>query len=301
MNPRGLVIGASGQLGRALCAVLRDTHEVIEGVHRLPRTDQVCIDLGKPAEMIATIQALKPARIFIAGAFCNVDRAETDHAECFAVNMEGPRAIAAYAQAHGCTVVYYSTDTVFDGTKERYIESDPACPMNVYSQSKAQGEAAIRTLLPTHHLILRTAWLYGPDEAKRNFILRLVEQLRAGQRVVVPADQWGSPTYTEDLAAATRFLVERGQSGTFHATGPDFLDRASLARRICASFDLDARLVAPAPTSQMGQAALRPLRIQLDCQKLRALGIGEFRGINAGLEALRHASANDAETAPMAR
>lgn len=286
MGPRCLIIGASGQLGRALCAVFRETSEVIEGVHRVPRPDQVRIDLGQPVEAVATIRGLRPAWILIAGAFCNVDRAETEDAQCVAVNAEGPRAIAAYAQAHECTVVYYSTDTVFDGLKATYAEEDPVAPLNAYSRSKAAGEMAICTELPARHLVLRTAWLYGPDEARRNFVLRLVEQLKAGQRVFVPEDQWGSPTYTEDLAAATKVLMERGCCGTFHATGPEFLSRVAFAHRICTSFDLDAQLIVPTPTHRLEQAARRPLRVRLSCQKLQAAGIGGFRGVDAGLEAL---------------
>jgi len=113
-----------------------------------------------------------------------------------------------------------------------------------------------------------------------------VDRIREGQQVLVPADQWGSPTYTEDLARATRFLIEHGHAGTFHATGPEFVDRATLARRICAHFRLDDRYIVPKPTSELGQAARRPLRVRLDCRKLYKTGVGGFREISRGLESL---------------
>ncbi|MBI3333605.1 MAG: SDR family oxidoreductase, partial [Candidatus Omnitrophica bacterium] len=180
-------------------------------------------------------------------------------------------------------VVYYSTDHLFDGTRESYAESDEPHPLNLYAESKRAGEEAIRGILPQRHLILRTAWLYGPDAMRRNFVLRLVDQLRAGHAADVPEDQWGSPTQSEDLAAASLFLIERGLWGTFHAAGPDWISRASLALKICATFGLDPTRLRPVPTSSLGQAARRPLRIRLDCRKLKETGCPEFREIEAGL------------------
>ncbi len=287
MGRRCLIVGASGQLGRALCTAFHQGHQVVEAVHRAPQPGQWPVDLANPTGTVSLLRKLRPEWILIAGAFCNVDQAETKRAVCFATNLEGPLAIAQYAQAHGCTVVYYSTDSVFDGAEDRYIESDPVSPLNVYSQSKAQGEVGIRTLLPDRHLILRTAWLYGPEETGQNFILRLIGELRAGRQVLVPSDQWGSPTYAADLAAATRLLLEGPYRGTFHATGPEIIDRASLARCICEHFDLDSSGIRAVPTRELGQAARRPSRVQLDCHKLRSVGIEEFRNIAAGLNALK--------------
>ena len=296
MRSRCLVIGAAGQLGRALCAALRDAYEIIENVYRTPQPHQVQVDLGDLAGVAAQLDELKPDWIVIAGAYCQVDRAETDPQHCWQVNVEGPRAIAAYARDHGNRVVYYSSDQVFDGSKDSaYRESEPVHPLNVYARSKAQGEVGLRELLPDRHLILRTAWLYGPDPARRNFVLRVVDQLTAGGHVPVPVDQWGNPTYTEDLASITQHLMKQDASGTFHATGPDYLDRVSLAKRICAWFQLDDAGVIPMPTSQLGQAARRALRVRLDGQKLAATGAKPCRDIEAGLAALQRWQAASAQ------
>ena len=139
--------------------------------------------------------------------------------------------------------------------------------------------------MPEGHLIIRTGWLYGPDPRRRNFALRLVARLRAGETVTVPEDQFGCPTYTEDLARATRWLVDRGHTGTFHATGPDFVSRISLARSICRVFGEADEGVRASPTAALGQAARRSLRVQLSCEKLQATGAPHFRGIEAGLSA----------------
>lgn len=282
---RCLVIGASGQLGQALCAVLGEAHEVL-AAHHAPAAGQLQVDLGAPEAAAEAVRRLAPDWIMIAGALCNVDLCETERDRCQRVNVEGPRAVAEQARALGAAVVYYSTDHVFDGTQASYQETDAPHPLNVYARSKVEGEAAIRETLPDRHLILRTAWLYGPDRRRRNFILRLRDQVAAGRTVRVPHDQWGSPTYTEDVAAATRRLLERGLHGTFHATGPDYLDRMALARQVCAAFGLDVQHVHGVPTAQLRQPAYRPLRVRLDCRALTALALVRFRRVAEGLQAL---------------
>lgn len=292
---RVLVIGAAGQLGTALAAIFARDHEVIQAVFRRPGPGQLAIDLSDPDSTRGGLAACRPDLILIAGAFCHVDRCETEWDVCRRVNVDGPRCVAEFARAYGARAVYYSTDHLFDGTTELSREDDAIHPLNKYALSKAQGEAAVREILPERHLILRTAWLYGPDPQRRNFPLRVLARVAAGDTVTVPADQWGSPTFTEDLALATRHLVERGAVGTFHATGPDFLDRAALARRICHVFGLDGRGILPKATSELGQAATRPLRVRLDCTKLAATGAPAFRGVDEGLTSLRAWCASQAQ------
>jgi dTDP-4-dehydrorhamnose reductase len=221
--------------------------------------------------------------VFIAGAMCNVDGCELEPDVCQRINVSGPATVAAYLSRHGGTAVFFSTDHVFDGTKASYQESDPVHPLSVYARSKVDAEQAVRELLPTRHLILRTGWVYGPDPNRRNFILRLVDRTRNGQTVTVPSDQWGSPTLTDDLARATRVLLDRGMTGTFHATGPDYVDRATLAGMVCEIFGLDRHRIHPVPTEQLGQAAVRSRRVRLDCAKLHATHMGAFKSITEGL------------------
>ena len=287
MAGRCLVIGAAGQLGQALSATLRRDYDVVEAVHRNPQPGQLVIDLEDAPRTIRTVADVQPQWILIAGAFCNVDRAETEREICVQVNADTPQAIAEYARRLGAGVVFYSSDYIFDGTQERYWETDAPAPLNVYAQSKVQGEVAIRELLPNRHLIIRTAWVYGPDDVRRNFVLRLIGDVAAGNQVRVPLDQWGSPTYAEDLARATHVLLQQGKHGTFHATGPEFVDRYTLARRICRCFGLNESLVQGVPTAQLGQLARRPLKVRLDCSRFQALGCVSLRGIDAGLDALK--------------
>lgn len=283
---RTLIIGANGQLGLALRESFAKDHEVVETVHRSPGIGQTVLDLGDESSVRGRLQETKPDVILMAGAFCHVDLCETESQACRRVNVDGTKAVARYACEQGCRVVYYSTDQVFDGASDAHRELDVIAPLNMYAKSKAEGEATLREMLPDRHLILRTAWLYGPDTARKNFALRLVARVSAGEEVLVPADQWGTPTYTADLALATRELVERRASGTFHAVGPERIDRLSLARKVCARFGLNTDLLIPKTTREMGQAAPRPLKVFLDCRRIREAGVGVFRGVDDGLAAL---------------
>jgi dTDP-4-dehydrorhamnose reductase len=280
-----LLIGASGQLGHALRRAFADT-ALVSASHEHSAPSDASVDLGDAGSLADVVARVSPRLILIAGAMCNVDRCEGEEALCMRVNVEGPRLLAEHAARSGARVVLFSTDHVFDGRKESFVETDPVNPLNAYSRSKALAEAALRDVLPERHLIIRTAWVYGPDVHRRNFVLRLVDRLSAGEEVAVPTDQWGSPTYTDDLAEVTRGLVNGGMSGTFHATGPQLVDRFTLARMICDRFGLPSDRLLPRTTRELRQAAPRSSRVQLNCDKLSAAGGPPLRDVTEGLRQL---------------
>lgn len=287
MRERVLILGAGGQLGQALAEELRQSYAPVEAVHRMPEPGQRLVELTDLSGTIALLDQVRPDWILIAAAFCNVDLCETEQERCRQVNALAPAAIAEWARKNEAAVLYYSTDHVFDGSAPAYSEDDPASPLSVYAKAKMEGEKAVRDQLQERHLILRTSGLYGPESARKNFVVRLVDQLRAGNRMRLPSDQWGSPTYNRDLAAASRFLLEKGFRGTFHAMGPEFMPRIQLARQVCAAFELDEQLLDPVPTAELKQPARRPLRARLRGNKLASTGAPKMRTVEEGLTALR--------------
>lgn len=284
---RVLVIGASGQVGRALCCAFQRDYAVVAASYRHVEPGHRHANLSDLPSLVTLCEEVRPDALLLAGGMCNVDGCEQEPEVCRQVNVGGTEAIARQMAARGGTVIFFSTDHVFDGSRTSNRESDPISPMNVYSASKAEAEEVLRTHLPGRHLVLRTSWVYGFDRYRRNFILRLVDRLREGKPMMVPQDQWGSPTFAQDLANAARALLEAGRSGTFHATGVDFVSRTALAERVCAAFDLDPTLIISRSTISLGQAARRPLMVRLDCAKLADAGVEPFRGLDAGLHAIR--------------
>jgi len=281
-----LLIGASGQLG---CALERkfSMGTLISASNQHARPGDLTVDLGDFEATEAVLHSVRPDVILVAGAMCHLDRCVKEPELCNRINTLGPGRVAQYASENNARVVFFSTDHVFDGVKNSYIESDSVNPLNVYSRSKARAEELLQKVLPQSHLIIRTGWVYGPDTQRRNFILRLIDQLSEGKTVSVPSDQWGSPTYTDDLAETTHYLLSHNAVGIFHATGPDLCDRASLAGKVCDEFSLDRNLVIARATNEMPQIAERSLRVLLDCGKLREFGAPKFRHISEGIQALR--------------
>ena len=285
-SERVLLIGASGQLG---CALERkfSTGTLVSASNQHTRSGDLSIDLGDFEATEAVLRSVRPDVILVAGAMCHLERCVKEPELCNRINTLGPGRVAQYASENNARVVFFSTDHVFDGVKNSYVESDSVNPLNVYSRSKARAEELLQKVLPQSHLIIRTGWVYGPDIQRRNFILRLIDQLSDGKEVSVPSDQWGSPTYTDDLAETTHYLLSHNAVGVFHATGPDLCDRVSLARKVCDEFSLDQNLVISRATKETPQIAERSLRVLLDCGKLREFGAPKFRHISDGIQALR--------------
>ena len=292
MSDRILVLGASGQLGAALCRQLGPS--AIPAARRPPSPSWITLDLAtlteSPDELVSRYNLT--AIICSAGA-TDVERCESDQPWADAANHLGPLALArAAAHAH-IPFVFYSTDYVFPGTLAPlgdipanpgpYREDAPTHPLSVYGATKLLGELEILKANPAA-LVLRTTTVYGPDPQGKNFLYTLRRLLSSGQTMRVPTDQLATPTYNEDLARATLALLAGGHSGLFHAAGPTMLSRIDFARLACRLLSLDASLLIPLTTPQLHQRAARPLIAGLDSTLLTStLGRPFFRPPEQGI------------------
>ena len=194
MKPVILLIGKNGQVGGELLRHLPQLGEVVA-----PGRDQ--LDLSKPDDIRRTILDVRPQLIVNAAAYTAVDQAETDQATAQAINQEAPGLMAVEAKKIGATLLHYSTDYVFDGTKRvPYDEADSANPINIYGKTKFAGEQAIRSS-GVPHLIFRTAWVYATRG--HNFLLTILRLATEREELRIVSDQVGAPTCAADLAAAT--------------------------------------------------------------------------------------------------
>jgi dTDP-4-dehydrorhamnose reductase len=186
------------------------------------------------------------------------------------VNGDGGGNAAAAARGADAAVLSVSTDYVFAGDEPRpRRESDPVGPASAYGRSKLAGEQAVRAVNPCH-LIVRTAWLYG--RGGRNFVDTIRERALAGTPLAVVDDQRGSPTWTEDLGSVLVELMERGVTGTYHATNAGDCTWHEFAGEICGQ--VGARVeVARRSSADLARPAKRPAYSVLDTGQLRqALG-----------------------------
>lgn len=273
---RTLVLGASGQLGRALCAGLDDVRPV-------PRTE---VDLSDPVS-VAGFDWSGADTVINAAAWTDVDGAETPagRSACWAVNVQGVRALVEASRAHGFSLVQVSSDYVFDGRRPEHAEDEPVSPLNVYGQTKAAGEALVATLPDA--LLVRTSWLIG-DGA--NFVRTMIELARRGERPRVVDDQVGRLTFSTELAAAIRHLLEAGASGVHHvsSSGPA-LSWCALARHVFALCGRDPDDVVPvssdtwaADVQRRGRPAPapRPAHSALRLDRLEATGFSPRDGMS---------------------
>ncbi len=209
-----VILGAAGQLGRQLCKVLPGD------VVALRRADA---DLAKPAELRQILTQLRPRIVVNAAAYTQVDRAEADPGEAFAVNALAARDLANFCRDADCTLIHFSTDYVFGLDALRispYSETDPAGPINVYGNSKLAGEHFVQCICPKH-FILRTCGLYGPlqaGSAHTNFVETMLHKAEEGNPLRVVDDQIGTPTSVVDLANATLGLLDSPAFGLYHVT-----------------------------------------------------------------------------------
>lgn len=287
---RALVIGASGQVGEALVSALTARGHAVTGTFATVPVDGLTpLDLRDHEAVESLVRAVAPDWIFCPAGATRVDWCEDRPNAAFELNVTGPLTAARAGRALGAGFVYYSSEYVFDGVRGPYGEDDPPRPLSVYGKTKLQAEQAVLSEIP-RALVIRTTVVYGPERQRKNFVYQLLQRCRSGARMRVPVDQLSSPTYNEDLAAASVELAERGAGGLFHIAGADVLSRYAFARLACQVFGVDAAGVEPVPTASLGQRAPRPLQGGLRIEKAqRLLGATRFRPAEAGLRAMRAA------------
>lgn len=291
-----LVIGASGQVGGALCELLTDARCVgTYCANAAPRPGCVPFDMDAAADNPKLAEQLlsfvRPAVVYICAGFTWVDGCERDVEKAQRLNHRGPLAVAQAAKVYGAKVVFYSTDYVFDGRAASmtddaagyangYVETAPLNPLNVYGKSKVDGETAILQCDPSA-LILRTTVVYGPEMQGKNFVYQLARRLADASGMSVPNDQVGSPTYNRDLAAISAELVEKGATGIYNVVGEEIMDRYAFAVEVASALGLDSSTVKGTETvagaaQTFGKAdaqvgAERPLRCGLSMEKTLAV------------------------------
>ncbi len=204
---RLLLTGANGQLGRELRPLLQQRGDLL-CTTRDGEGGDAALDLGRPDTVAPLLEDFRPDLVFNAAAYTAVDRAESEPERAFRVNAESPGVMAGWAAAHGAALVHFSTDYVFDGRKASpYLEPDPVAPLNVYGESKLEGERAVAASA-CRSVVLRTSWVYASHG--RNFVLRMLELARERDTLDVVSDQVGRPTWAANLARYALAAVDAG-------------------------------------------------------------------------------------------
>jgi dTDP-4-dehydrorhamnose reductase len=285
---RALVVGASGQIGGWISHWLKvEGHEASGTYATVPVPGLIPFNAADQGAATRLIREIRPGVVFYPAGFTWVDGCERDPARALASNLDQPLFLAREAADLGAKFVYLSTDYVFDGTTGPDPESTTPHPLSVYGRAKRDAEIAIEEELGDGALIVRTCWVFGPERQGKNFAYQVVKSLRAGKPMECPSDQISTPSYGPDVARAIVALVERGESGVIHVSGPEAMSRPDFARRIAEAFGLDPSGILGRPTSELGQVASRPLNGGLRTPKLDALLPEFMRPLGSALEDFR--------------
>jgi dTDP-4-dehydrorhamnose reductase len=269
-----LLISCTGQVGAELWRGLQPLGDVIPVDRDLATVKR--LDLANLQQIRELIQQLKPNIIVNAAAYTAVDKAEQDQQIAMAINATAPQVLAELAKQHNALLIHYSTDYVFDGTKNApYSETDTPNPLNIYGKSKLIGDQAIQAS-GCHHLIFRTSWVYG--RYGQNFLLTIQRLAKERDELRIVADQIGAPTWSRLISEITVQTLSQlysphcqthlsDISGIYNLTCGGQTNWCEFAQRIAECASKPPRVI-PIPTSDYPAPAKRPLYSVLSNQKL---------------------------------
>ncbi len=261
-----LLFGGSGQLGHDLRIRAGALNfEIISPVSSE-------IDIADREQVHHLVNTVRPQLIVNSAAYTQVDKAEEDSVTAFAVNRDGARYIAEAALSVAARMFHLSTDYVYDGDADTPITEDrPTSPINVYGQSKLEGEQAVRDILPEHSLILRTAWLHGSHG--KNFVQTMIKLFQEKKEIRVVNDQFGSPTWTGWLAEVILDLSRLDVTGVLHAVCGGSASWYDFAKEVYDQTkdeltNVSDLQILPQSTEDAKRPAARPRYSVLDCTRL---------------------------------
>jgi len=254
--------------------------DVVATFHQRPVEGGMQLDIADAAAVRALVATTRPDAVILAAADPSVERCEREPDATRRINVDAAATVRDTAREHGALFVVFSSEYVFDGTAGTYREDDARRPLNEYGRQKVALEDLARDV--PRHLVLRISGVFGRQSIRINFVLQLVDRLRAGREFDVPSDQLITPTDAASLGRAAVELMDGGRAGVFHAAGPEIIARPDFARMVTDAFGLPASLLRPRPTADLGLSAARPRRAGLSVEKLRAtLGHGLVRPADA--------------------
>ncbi|HCO28283.1 MAG TPA: dTDP-4-dehydrorhamnose reductase [Lachnospiraceae bacterium] len=255
-----LVTGVNGQLGYDI------VKELEKRGHEAVGTDRSTMDITNQAQVEEVVKREKVDGIFHCAAYTAVDKAEDEIEQCRVVNATATAFLAKVCQELGIKMLYLSTDYVFDGegTKPWDTEDKVIAPLNIYGQTKYEGEEAVKKYLEKY-FIVRISWVFGKNG--NNFIKTMLRLGKERGAVSVVQDQVGSPTYTADLAVLLVDMMETEKYGIYHATNEGFCSWYEFACEIFKQAGMDV-VVTPVDSTQFKTKAKRPHNSRMKKEKL---------------------------------
>ena len=266
---RIVVLGAGGRLGAALARGYAAQHEVLAWGRQQA-------DLADPDRVADAVRKAKPDVVINSAAMTNVDECEKERAKSELVNATAPGTVAVAATEIGARLIHISTDYVFSGEKTApYSEDDEPAPVSWYGETKLAGERAVMEA-DDRHAVVRVSWVFGPD--RDSFVDKALQTAMRGEPVKAVADKWSSPSYTADIGAALKVLLDlQAPGGVYHVCNSGvctWLDWAAEAIAVAEQEGLleASQVVEPLRLADISaMVARRPVHSSMTCRRIEAL------------------------------
>ena len=285
-----LVTGCGGFVGSAVAHEARagwECHALTRGPALLHRDGLVwhTLDILSEPDLERVFAEVSPDAVIHAAARADIDLCEADKDAAYEINVGVTRRLTQLCSARNARMVYVSTDTVFDGTKGNYGESDPPGPVNWYAETKAAAEWVVAGL-ERDWAVVRTSLVLGLPllGTAKSTISRALSVLQSGLEFSVSDREIRSPIDVVTLARALLEIAGSGFSGYLHLAGNDVVNRFDMTRRVAAKFGLPADLIVPRASIEVSGGAPRPLDVSLCNAKARSMLDTPMLGLEAGLD-----------------
>lgn len=272
-----LITGSNGLIGRCITEALLKTGEynifgLSAGTNKIASTGFVyeSCDLTDSARTGDALKRIQPHVIIHTAAMGSPDACESNRAQAWAINVEASALLAEYAHTHRAFLLHWSTDFVFDGMKGNYSENDEPNPVSYYGLTKWESEKAVTERCPSA-CIFRTALVYGiyPLLTRPNILTRILDAALEQKPMRVATDQFRTPTFVDDLAAATRLAVTHQPSGIFHVSGSEYISVYDFVLLAAAKLGVESKWFSPVISSDLNEKARRPLKTGFDISRAR--------------------------------
>jgi len=244
-----LITGKNGQLASEFQRALENYN------YQIAAFDKETLNISDPDVVTGVVSQYNPDIILNCAAYNLVDEAEKEFDTAYKVNAFGIKNLASACKKHNTLLVHYSTDYIFDGTKEDfYMEDDKPNPINNYGKSKLSGENFLIEEADKF-LLFRVSWVFG--DGKQNFLYKLSEWAKKNRILKIVCDQISVPTYTKDIVTLTMLAIQKNLRGIYHLPNSGYASRYEVARYFIERLGMD-NLILPVPSDYFHVPAKRP-------------------------------------------
>jgi len=303
---RLLIIGSTGLVGSKIASIASKHGFEAYNTHNArtsPLPNSAQLNITDRDETLRLVSKVRPEAIVNTAALHNVDYCENHHEEATKVNVEGVRNLADAARETGSGIIYLSTDYVFDGNSGHYSELDTPHPLHFYAETKLEAEN-VASELPSY-AVARPSVIYGwnsleatgvPSSSGKtiNFAMFAIDKLKRKETVKAVRDQYGSPTFADNLAEALLRLARHSENGVFHTAGRSCMSRHEFAVKLAEIFGYPTRLVEPVYTSDFKQLAKRPKNSCLRVNKAEEVLKMKFLTAEQGIREMKRQAPSQA-------